>query len=222
MKRNFFLLTLALSALLSVPVFAQDVKPVLSETVSAFFQAKDPTAKISESNKLDLIAKKFDKEWAASYYAGLSKIMLSYEEQDNAKKDAYLDAADDLIAASAALTDKNNTHQQSEIEAITAMAANARIGVNPQKRWKQYGKIFEDHLEKAKADNADNPRIYFLKGTSVFYTPKAFGGGKKRAAGYFEKAKDLFAKENHDDILVPHWGGETNDYFLKQCEGNDD
>lgn len=217
MNKKFFF-SLAFCALFSVTAFAQDLQPVLSETAEAFFKAKDPSDKISQSNKLSLIARKFDKEWAAAYYAGLSKIMLSYEEPDNGKKDAYLDEADDLISTAATLSDKNNAKQQSEIYTITAMAANARIGVDPQKRWRKYGKIFDDNLEQAKAQNEENPRIYFLKGTSTFYTPKAFGGGKEKALEYFERAKAYFETENKDDIMVPSWGAETNEYFLQQCQ----
>jgi hypothetical protein len=102
------------------------------------------------------------------------------------------------------------------------MAANARIGVDPQKRWRKYGKIFEDNLEQAKAQNVENPRIYFLKGTSTFYTPKAFGGGKKKALEYFERAKEYFDMEQKNDIMVPYWGAETNEYFLKQCQDTDE
>lgn len=219
-KKIFF--ALAFCALFSTSAFAQDFQSVLKETVTDFFKAKAPADKINQSNKLNLIAKKFDKEWAAAYYAGLSKIMLSYEEQDNAKKDAYLDDAGDLINTAAGLSDKSNAKQQSEIYAITAMAANARIGVDPQKRWRKYGKIFDDNLEQAKVQNEANPRIYFLKGTSTFYTPKAFGGGKKKALGYFEKAKGFFDAEDKEDILTPSWGAETNEYFLGQCQGSDE
>jgi hypothetical protein len=148
--------------------------------------------------------------------------MLNYTETDKDKKDAYLDEADEWLNTATALSDKEDKGQQSELYALKAMSANARIGVDPQKRWKKYGKIFESNLEQAKAQNADNPRIYFLKGTSLFYTPKAFGGGKKKAAEYFERAKALLEKESNDDILNPSWGAETNAYYLKECQGGDD
>jgi outer membrane murein-binding lipoprotein Lpp len=216
-----FLFSLALMVGLTGSLFAQDLKKTLGETVKAFFDNKDQAEKNNQSNRLVLISKKFNTEWSASYYAALSKIMLNYNEPDNAKKDALLDEADDLLAQAASLSDKNNAAQQSEIYALTAMAANARLGVDPQKRWQKYGKIFEANLENAKKSNEANPRIYFLKGTSVFYTPKAFGGGKKKALEYFEKAAPLFAKESSDDITIPSWGKEVNEEYVKLSQTED-
>lgn len=217
MKKRILLATLFLVSM-TYGVFAQDYKTTLATTYKAFNETKDAQEKLNQSNRFGLIAKKFNTEWSAAYYAAWSKILLNYEEKDAAKKDALLDEADDLLSSAASLSDKNNKQQQSEIYALTAMAANARIGVDPQKRWKKYGKIFEDNLESAKKDNEANPRIYFLKGTSKFYTPKMFGGGKKNALEYFEKADGYFAKETGDDITQPSWGKEVNAEYIKMCK----
>ena len=210
-----FLLSGALTLGLSASLFAQEFKTVLTETVNAFFSEKEKGQKVSQSNRIGLIAKKYNTEWSTAYYASLSKIMLNYEEPDAKKKDAYLDEAEDFLNTATTLADKNDRIIQSEIFALNAMLANARIGVDPQKRWQKYGKIFESNLEKAKEQNVDNPRIYFLKATSVFFTPKMFGGGAKKAMEYFEKADGLFAKEAKDDITKPYWGKEANDEFMK-------
>lgn len=213
-----FLLSFALMMGFTGSLFAQDFKQTLGTTVKAFFEAKDQAEKTSQSNRLGLIAKKYNTEWSAAYYAALAKIMLNYDEPEATKKDAYLDEAEDFLATASSQADKNDKVQQSEIYAITAMLANARLGVDPQKRWQKYGKIFESNLEKAKENNADNPRIYFLKATSTFFTPKMFGGGAKKALPYFEKADALFAKEAKDDITKPFWGKEANDEFMKQAK----
>lgn len=216
-----FLLSLAMVVGFTGTLLAQDFKQTLGTTVKAFFEAKDQTEKVNQSNRLGLIAKKFNTEWSAAYYAALAKIMLNYDEPDADKKDAYLDEAEDFLATASTQADKENKVQQSELYAINAMLANARLGVNPQKRWQKYGKIFESNLEKAKEQNAENPRIYFLKGTSVFFTPKMFGGGKKKAMEYFEKATPFFEKEPQDDITVPFWGKEANESFMKQAQAED-
>jgi len=217
-KRILFSLALMLG--ISGTLLAQDFKQTLGTTVGAFFGTKDPTEMINQSNRLGLISKKFKDEWSASYYAALSKIMLNYDEKEGAKKDAYLDEADDYLNTAAELSNKDDKMQQSEIYALKAMLANARLGVDPMKRWQKYGKIFEENLELAKSNNADNPRIYFLKGTSVLFTPKMFGGGGKKAMEYFQKAQPLFEKESHDDITKPFWGKETNETFMKQAEAD--
>jgi len=197
---------------------AQDFEPTLKESLQKFNQTKDQSEKLNQSNRLNLIAKKFDSEWSAAYYAAWSKILLNYEEPSESKKDALLDEAEDWLSQAASRSDKKNDQQQSEIEALKAMIANARIGVNPESRWMKYGKPFNEHLEAAKKLNENNPRIYFLKGTSLFYTPAAFGGGKKKALEYFERAAALFEKENKDQVTTITWGTEINNYYLEQCK----
>lgn len=216
MKKHL-LFTLLLAVTLGGKVMAQEFVPALTETLQKFHATEDQGEKLNQSNRLDLIAKKFNTEWSAAYYAAWSKILLNYEEPDKNKKDALLDAADDWLKTASELADKSNALQQSELHALQAMVANARIGVEPEKRWMKYGKPFNDHLEEAKKLNPDNPRIYFLKGTSLFYTPAAFGGGKKKALEYFERAAALFQRENKEDITVPTWGTEINEYYIKEC-----
>src|SRR5262249_32135954 len=111
--------------------------------------------------------------------------------------------------------------ENDETYVLGAMIANARMAINPMQRWQKYGRIFSDNLESAKEMNPDNPRMYYLQGTSKFYTPKAFGGGKKAAQPYFEKAETLFAKEPGNDIAKPYWGKRTNTMFLTQCKQED-
>ena len=219
--RKLLLMSVAAMLYFTAHVAAQDFKPTLETTVKSFFEGKEATEKQSQSNRLVLIAKKFNTEWSASYYAALSRVMLSYDEQDASKKDAYLDEADEYLGTAIALSDKDNAHLQSEMHALSAMIANARIGVQPEKRWQKYGKIFEENLEKAKGLNADNPRIYFLKATSTLFTPKMFGGGPKKAMPYFEKADQLFANESKDDIERPFWGKEANDQFMQHAKSQE-
>jgi hypothetical protein len=200
-------------ALATVTTQAQDFKTVLEKTFTAFDTTWNPATQMEQSNKLSLIAKKWDNEWVAHYYAGYSKAVLCYQEKDPAKKDAYLDEAEKEREDAVSILKKEND----ETYVLAAMIANARLGADPMTRWQKYGPIFKEKLESAKELNPDNPRMYYLQGTSKFYTPKAYGGGKKAAQPYFEKAKGLFAKETGKDITMPHWGNSNNEYFLKQC-----
>lgn len=125
----------------------------------------------------------------------------------------FLDQADPLVEKVKALNDKSD-----ETYVLAALVANARLSVDGATRWKKYGDVFSDDLKKAKAINADNPRIYYLKGVSVFYTPAAFGGGKKNAKTYLEKSKDLFAKQDSDSVMKPYWGLKPCEDYLQKCE----
>lgn len=216
MKKSILLV--AAAAFFFLNCEAQNFKEVLKKTFTEFDTTRDMTQKTQLSNKLGLIAKKFPDEWSAHYYNALSKAILSYNDKDEAKRDAWLDEAEKEHDEIISIIKKEND----ETYVLAAMIANARLAVKPASRWQKYGKIFEEDLAKAKELNPDNPRIYHLQGTSKFFTPKAFGGGKKAALPYFEKAESLFAKENDEDITKPSWGKLANEYFLKQAKGDDE
>ena len=191
----------------------QDFKPVLTTTFTAFDTTwTDQQAKADLGNKLILIAKKWPNEWSTNYYAAYSRIQLSYNDKlDAAKRDAYLDEADNYRDEALKLLGGKPTD---EMYVMAAQIANARMSIDGKARWQKYGKVFEENLESAKKLNPDNPRIYLLRGISKFFTPKMFGGGAKAATPYFEKAQGLFAKEAKDDITKPYWGNGTNEYFI--------
>jgi len=211
------ILLIAAGAFLYVNSHAQDFKQTLQKTFTAFDTTKDATQRVEYSNKLGLISKKWGDEWASHYYNAFSKTVLSYNESDEAKRDAYLDEAEKERDEAVTLLKKEND----ETYVLAAMIANARMAVKPMARWQKYGKLFEDNLSKAKEINPDNPRIYYLQGTSKRFTPKAFGGGKKAALPYFEKAEALFAKESSDDIMKISWGKRINSEFLKEAKQED-
>jgi len=197
----------------------QDFKATLQKTFTAFDETKDPQKQIEASNKLTLIAKKWNTEAMAHYYASLSKVILSYTNGlEAAKRDAYVDEAekeyDDMMSAM-------GNKPTDETYVLAAFIANARLGVDGASRWQKYGKIFAENIDKAKELNPNNPRMYYLQGTSKRFTPKMFGGGKKAALPYFEKANELFAKENSDDILKPSWGKKETAYFINDCKAED-
>lgn len=209
----------AAATLLTVSSHAQDFKQTLEKTFLSFDTTRTDKARRAEAgNKLSLIAKKWPGEWSAHYYNAYAKAMMSYDEIDEAKKDAILNDADASLESMKSLLKK----ETDETHVLRAMLANARMAVSPQNRWQKYGKLFDEHLKAAKDLNPNNPRIYYLIGTSKFFTPKAFGGGHKASLPYFEKAQGLFAAESTTDIVIPHWGKESNNYFLKMAQQPDD
>ncbi len=214
MKKLVFL---AASLVAVMSAKAQDFKPALEKTFTVFDTSESMDAKIEQSNKLALIAKKWNTEWVTHYYASLSKTILSYREKEAAKRDAYLDEADKERDEAVSILKKEND----ETYVLAAMIANARMAVDGATRWMTYGKVFSANIENAKAANPNNPRMYYLQGTSKLFTPKAFGGGKKTALPYFEKAEELFAKQTEGDITKPSWGKRINTTFLAECKKED-
>jgi hypothetical protein len=212
-------LTMCAVSLTALTANAQgDFKTPLKATWTAFDTTMAPEGKLQAANKLVLISKKWKDEWSTHFYNSLSKTILSYEEKDAKKHDAMLDEAEKERAEAVSILGKEND----ETFVLAAMVANSRMAADPMNRWQVYGKKFQDALESAKAINPNNPRMYYMKAVSTYFTPKAFGGGKKAAKPYFEKAATLYEKETEDDITKPYWGRRINAYFLAQCEGNDD
>jgi len=206
-------------ALTSIGARAQDLNTVLEKTFTSFDTTWDQAKQVEFSNKLSLIAKRWDTSWLTHYYLAFSRVVLTYQEKDPNKKDSYLDEAEKELQDAVSILKKDND----ETYVLAAQIANARMGVDPMQRYQKYGPIFKEDLENAQEINPDNPRMYYLQGVAKFFTPKAYGGGKKTALPYFEKAEGLFTKEAAagKDITMPHWGKNKNEYFLNQCKTED-
>lgn len=215
-----YILLIATAALTYIQAGAQDMNEALQKTFLAFDTTRDLAVKTAQSNKLALIAKKWNDEWAPHYYNAYAKAQMSFMMPENEmdKKDALLDEAEAELNEAIALLGK----ETDEIYVLKAMQAQARMAVDGRNRWQKYGKLFDENLQKAKELNEENPRIYYLKGTSIFFTPKMFGGGAKKALPYFEKAEPMFAKEEKGDMTDPHWGAMANQYFIMQINNTKD
>ena len=170
-------------------------------------------------NRLELIAAKWNSQWLANYYAAYGNAICSYIVEDETRRDALLDKADTYLAKAEQLYGQ----ESDELYTLRALVASARLSVKPGDRWREYGKLFDENIAKAKALNPANPRIYCLQGNSIFYTPKMFGGGAKKAMPYYEQADSLFLKENPDSLgIIPSWGAAQNKQMLEKCRQPDD
>ncbi len=216
MKKTILLAAMAISV--ATAQAQQDYKGVLERAFLAFDTTMDMNVKLEQSNKLALITKKWDNEWVTHYYLAYAKTQLAYNDKEPAaKREAYLDEAEKEKQDAVTLLKKEND----ETYVLAAMIAHARMIIDPMNRWQKYGQLFQQNLESAKEANPDNPRMYYLQGVNKFYTPKQFGGGKKAAQPYLEKADGLYTKEAGKDISQPHWGKGKNAYFLAQTKVED-
>ncbi len=192
---------------------AQTVEESVQKTFQQFDTAKTIGQMMAASSQFDLLAAKYPTEYITNYYSAYSKAVISYKEKEGKKRDLYIDMATKYFDKA-----KQIKPEDSETYALAALLANARLSVDGGSRWKEYGEIFEKNLTKAKELNPNNPRIYYLKGAALFYTPKMFGGGGKKAKPFFEQAKPLFTTQDTSSVLIPTWGERQTDEFLKMCE----
>src|SRR3954464_3842455 len=126
-------------------------------------------------NNFERIANAEKKEWLPYYYAAYCNVNITYVAKSD-EIDTYCDKADALVHKADSLNPDN-----SEITALKAQIAAARIGVNPMVRGRKYGPEAAQLRAKSKQLDPTNPRPWMLEGMSLFYTPSAFGGGKDKA-----------------------------------------
>lgn len=207
MKKLMILLFLVLTSM----AHAQTIEEAIQTTLSQF-NPGDRTAMMAAVNRFDLIAKKWNTDWIAHYYAAYSKTIAGAIEVDATKKaQLFNEAEKNLEAAKASGAGEND-----EVYALLAMISSNRIGLNPE-AWQKHMEVYNANLSKAKQLRKENPRIYYIEGMSKYYTPEAYGGGKKNALIYFEKAEEYFRKESKSDVRKPYWGQDHNAHMIKEC-----
>jgi hypothetical protein len=185
----------------------------MNDNLAKFESAKTQADFQSVGNQFERIAGSEKSRWEPLYFAAFSYIQMSFSEKDGAKIDQLLDNADIFIKK--ALSADSS---ESEIYTLQALSYQMRIGVNPMKRGQEYSMKANEVLEKAKALNPENPRIYFLAGQNLYHTPKFFGGGADKALPYFEKAKEKFDKFTPKNSYSPKWGQKSNENLLAECK----
>jgi hypothetical protein len=193
---------------------AQSFEELLTSAVNKFERSDTLRSKMNAANQIDLIAGKWNDQWTAHYYSAYTKLVLSQLLTGEKQRDAIIDQAETEIAEVRRL--KGATDD--EMLVMDAFAASARLSVKSGSRWKKYGAIFDAKIDEARKLNPANPRIYYLKGESLYYTPRAFGGGTKNALPQFEKAASYFQNEPKDKLTTIHWGAYRNEYYINECK----
>lgn len=170
-------------------------------------------------NTFERIADAEKTQWLPYYYASYCTIMGGYSSlpqdgsfgDNSALIDPLADKAESLLNKAEILSKDN-----AEIYIVRKMVHSLRMMGNAMARFMTEGPKATEALEKAKALNANIPRIYILEAQDKFYTPEQYGGSKDEAKILFEKAKALFETFKPESSIAPNWGRPTVAYFLSQ------
>jgi len=205
-------LLFSLVTLTGLVSFAQSDKYVeaMKKNLALFDSAKTSADYQALANTFERIGSAEKTQWLPYYYAGL-ELATSGWNDPNIDKDANSTRINTLCDKAAALD--NN----SEIYALRNMSATQQMMVDPQTRWQTYGVQAAKDIDEGLKMNPDNPRLYYLRGESIFNTPQAFGGGKGKAKPVFEKALALF-KTDKPKPLYPNWGMQRTEEQLAKCQ----
>jgi hypothetical protein len=203
------LVVIALASNAQSDAYNAGMKGMISRIESA---QSNPEAYQDASNGFLRIAAAEKNEWLPNYYAAYCLAMQAMFSKDKEKIDPMLDQADKLLA------EISITVKSDEVMCLQAFSKATRISVDPMTRGMRYSSESAKFLEQAKSINAENPRIYFLQGESMFNTPEQFGGGKTKALQLFQTAAKKFAAFKPSSDLMPTWGQRTNEMMIAECK----
>jgi len=165
-------------------------------------------------NKFALIANTEKNEWLPLYYHAHCYILMSFmEPADAAKKDAYIDIAEESVDKMIELAPKD-----SEAYVLQSMMYSARLLVNPMERGQEYSMLSAQAVGKALGLDAGNPRAKFMKLSNDMGSARFFG---KDPNEFCPDASELLAGWDNYKLkspLYPAWGKEQVAQIVAGCK----
>lgn len=160
------------------------------------------------ANELERIALAHPKDWHTQYYAAYTYIELA---NHSAKKeiDNLCDRADEFLKKAMLVRP-----DESENYVLKAYLLSARINVNAMFRGASMGRESKEQLDLALRRNPNNPRAHYVRAMGIYYTPAAFGGGKKKAKAHLDASLTAYRQYPAVSILDPDWGRQALEKLL--------
>jgi hypothetical protein len=186
----------------------------MQKNLSQFDSAKTVEDFTKIANTFERIGDAEKTQWLPYYYAGLALCTSGWmpevkdKDANAARINGFCDKAEPLARTAA---------DSAEILSIRNMSGTQQMMVDPSTRWASYGQTAGQALEKALKLDPNNPRLFYLRGMSLFSTPVQFGGGKDKAKPVFEKAVQLY-KNSKPKELYPRWGQKQAEDMIAQCK----
>jgi tetratricopeptide (TPR) repeat protein len=211
MKKLFIILVLSS---LSFSGFSNEAyQKAMTQSIEKLFQATTIPEFVEIANQFERISNNEKSEWLPLYYASYAYIMISFQEQENAKKDQFLDQAQKYLDQ-AMVIDPN----ESELHMLQGFLYPSRITIDPMTRGMELMPEMNKSLNKALELNPDNPRVYYLRATMTYHMPEAYGGGATIALPLYLVAVEKFRIFKPKTAISPNWGKEGNDAELKKIQ----
>jgi len=169
----------------------------------AFQEAAEMFRRAAEAETTNYLADYW--QGATQFY--LASYYLHAREQDRNSRQGEK-ALDEGIRALTVAIDKNPAY--SESYALRGVLRGMKIKLNPWAVF-SHGPGVQADRDQALKLNADNPRVHYLTGLSLWMSPEIFGGSAQQALSHFLKAEQLFAVEASGEKppLEPSWGYST-------------
>lgn len=214
MKKVSILIVLSL-IYLNVNAGNDPYSQAMADGMSMLNEAQGPQDFLAAANKFERISAAETNKWHPSYYASFAMTLAGATEKDPKAIDENLDAAQRFIEQASSISENN-----AEILALQGFIYMLRIGVDPATRGQQYSGMSATSLQKAKAIDAENPRVLYLLAQLSYGTSMFFGSDGKEACDMNDKALEKFASAEsveNQDAFAPKWGKEMSQGFKMQC-----
>nr|WP_319511481.1 hypothetical protein [uncultured Draconibacterium sp.] len=201
-----------LFVVLSTTAFSSKYEETMKTNIDKLYQLHTSAELQALANQFERIANAEQDKWLPNYYAAYCFMRSTFfGEMDDDTKHAQLNKAQALVDQLMKTND-----DESEIYALQALLYQIRI--TDISKGAKYSMKATDALKQAERLNPENPRVYYLRGSNTFHTPKFFGGGAEKAKPDLEKAAKMFESNKPSNPLMPTWGNVHNGQLLSQCE----
>ena len=208
MKTILTILFVAISSL----VFSSKYEETMKANIDKMYKLTSSVELQALANQFERIGNAEKDQWLPAYYSAYCFVRSTFFDNPGADIiHKQLDKAQSIIDQ---LQKKNEN--ESEIYALQALVYQLRI--TDMSKGAKFSKKASEAIAVAEKLNPENPRIYYLRGSNTFHTPKFFGGGADKARPDLEKAARMFEANNTENPLMPGWGGYHNNQLLSQCK----
>ena len=210
MKTIVTVLVLVLAFFFST--FASNYEEAMKKNIEKMYTLQSSAELMALANQFDRIARAETNKWLPAYYAAYCFTSSTFfDNMETDEKHKQLDKAQTILDGL-----KKNFSAESEIYALQAFVYQLRI-TDMSKGYK-YSKLAGEAITTAEKPNTENPRVYYLRGSNTFHTPKFFGGGAEKAKPDLAKASEMFKNNIPENELMPKWGGPHNNQLLNKCD----
>jgi len=207
MKTIITLLLLAITT----AAFSSKYEEAMKNNIDRLYKLNSSSELQSLANQFERIANAEPGKWLPDYYAAYCHIRTTFfNDLDPDAKQEQLDKAQQIV-------DKLMKTYDDESEIFTLQALLYQLRITDIASGAKYSQKAAAAIANAEKLNPNNPRIYYLRGSNTFHTPKFFGGGAEYAKPDLEKAAAMFENQKSADSLMPTWGPEHNKQLLEQC-----
>jgi len=206
------LLIVILVTTLTVQAQTTALTVTLKKGLTMLDSAKTSEQYLQAAGYFQNIADAEKKQWLPYYYTAYSNLMAAINSK------GANDLKDNLYDKAMLYTNKADiiVPQNSEVYVLKGYITFMKMSVEPQARAMQMIPEADTYLIKATSLDAENPRVYMVRGQSAYFTPEMFGGGKDVAKPLLATGVEKYNKQAAKDA-APSWGKARCATLLKQC-----